>query len=85
MGIPTASGSGEAGRGVEQCGSCKDRVWEPIKQVCSEAGEEAPPQFPPLLVYKDPKRRNSLEPRRSFGSAESMFLSGTTWAVAILP
>lgn len=48
--------------GREQCGSSKDRVWEPIKQVCSEAGKEAPSQFPPFLVYKEPKRRNSLEP-----------------------
>lgn len=64
MGIPTVSGFGEVGRGGEHCGSCKDAVWEPIKQVCSEAGEEGPPQFPPFLVYNDPKRRNSLEPRR---------------------
>lgn len=37
-------------------------VWEPIKQLCLEAGKEAPPWSLPFLAYKDAKKRDSSEP-----------------------
>lgn len=59
---PTCQRVWRVGGVGEGCSSCKDGVWEPIKQVCLEAGEEAPP-IPPFLAYKGPKKRNPSEPR----------------------